>query len=94
MNGINTSALTTVSNIKPLKLQNGVHKDDEHRGDNDDDEIHRGDDDDDPYGDDDDVFVDYKYGWCGWYPNCLQGLNKPAWLLVFLCLYAIVQVRS
>ena len=41
---------------------------------------------------DDDVFIESRYGWCGWTPGWLQKINRPRWLLLFLCAYALVQV--
>lgn len=35
---------------------------------------------------------EYKYGWFSWHPDCLQTLNKPRWLLAFLCFYTFIQV--
>ena len=35
---------------------------------------------------------EYRFGYFGWKPDCLQRINRPVWLLVFLSFYALVQV--
>ncbi|XP_072028586.1 solute carrier organic anion transporter family member 4A1-like [Amphiura filiformis] len=44
-----------------------------------------------PGGEDTTDTVDHRYGWCGWKPDCLQRINKPVWLLVFMSFYAFMQ---
>ena len=44
-------------------------------------------------GDNDDVFVESRYGWFGWTPGWLQRMNRPRWLLLCLCINTLLQVR-
>ncbi|XP_072028946.1 solute carrier organic anion transporter family member 4C1-like isoform X1 [Amphiura filiformis] len=92
MNGIssNTHSINSTDNMD--KLPNGTQLRSSSKNNVEDSISHEGDISSD-YGDDDDddVFVEYRYGWCGWSPDWIQRFNQPQWLLVFLCLYALVQ---
>ena len=36
--------------------------------------------------------ANYRFGCFGWMPDRLQKINRPVWLLVFMCWYTFTQV--